>query len=370
MITPEEYVIFVASNEPWGDQWFIKHHYANELAKLGFEVFFLNPVGGWSVSGFFDKEIKTKKVADNLTLVSYQNPLPLRFFKEKALKYNDRVNAEKLSELVKGKKVVLWQFDAFRFAHNFFGSRSKKIYHVADHYHDLPFDRTNAINADLIVCVSDTFMDYYRTFEKPIMYVPHAVSSSEFAADARKAETLRKNYGDYILHAGTINDRIELGVFEAIAEEFPKRSVLLIGPNKLFDEKKRKRFEALVARKNVHAPGTVPGNTVKNYVAGADACLLAYDFNEMQTLGPITSSLKVLNYLAQKKPIISSSQIEYPELFEKGLFIASDLNEYMSQLKDVLDSKKSVDSEVIDRFLARHSYVKFIRDILEELSKN
>lgn len=370
MIDPNEHLVVIASNEPWGDQWFIKHHYANELSKMGFEVIFLNPVEGWSVSGFFDKTVETSSISENLSLAKYKNPLPLRLFPDSALKYNDRVNAKKLLPLAKGKKIVLWQFDAFRFAHNFFGVGSKKIYHVADHYHDLPFDRLNAENADLIVCVSETFMDYYRSFGKPIVYIPHAVSDAEFKSDARKAETLQKNFGDYFLHAGTINDRIDLGIFESVAESFPEKNVLLIGPDKIHDASKRARFNKLVERSNVHAPGIVAGDSVKNYVAGADACLLAYDFNEVQTLGPITSSLKVLNYLAQKKPIVSSSEIEYPELIEKGLFIAKDKESYIRQLRAVLSAEKQVDATVVDEFLARHSYVKFIRDILEELDKS
>jgi glycosyltransferase involved in cell wall biosynthesis len=367
-INPSQYSIFIVSNEPWGKQWFIKHHYANELAKLGFDVHFLNPVGKWSFSNLFDKTVITRKISENLDLVEISNPFPLRIAPFAALKHNDKLNARKLSELSKGKKIILWQFDAFRFAHNFFHD-ARKIYHVADHYRDLPFDAVNAENADLIVCTSETFVDYYKGFGKPTIYIPHAISAEEYDVDKYKIETLRKNFGKFFLHAGTINDRIELGIFKAVCERLTEHKMVLIGPQKLYKKENRQLFDECLKLPNFVFQGPVEAADVKNYTAAAEICLLAYDFEEVQTLGPITSSLKVLNYLAQYKPIVSSSEIEYGDLLEKAIFCAANLDQYLEKLNSAVEGNLLVDSETVREFLDRHTYVKFIGDIIDGLEQ-
>ncbi len=365
-INPAEYAVLVVSNEPWGTQWFIKHHYANELAKLGFDVHFVNPVEKWSASNVFDRKVNTQRLAENLNLVEFTNPFPIRIAPFAALKQNDRLNAKKLAALTEGKKIILWQFDAFRFAYNFF-ENAKKIYHVADHYRDLLFDAVNAENADLIVCTSETFVDYYKGFGKPVIYIPHAISEEEYDVDKFKIETLKKNFGRFFLHAGTINDRIELDIFKAVCNRFPEYKIVLIGPQKLHTKKNRDLFEECRRLPNLVFHGPVAAADVKNYVAAAEVCLLAYDFDEMQTLGPITSSLKVLNYLAQYKPIVSSCEIEYGELRETAIYYAPNLGEYLEKLSGAAAGTISVEKEKVAEFLDRHTYVKFIDDIASGL---
>lgn len=41
--------ILIISPEPWGKMMISKHHYALELAKLGNEVYFLNPPNNNSI---------------------------------------------------------------------------------------------------------------------------------------------------------------------------------------------------------------------------------------------------------------------------------------------------------------------------------
>ncbi|MEZ5308591.1 MAG: hypothetical protein R2684_15710 [Pyrinomonadaceae bacterium] len=362
----KDYVFFVVSNEPWGKQWFLKHHYAAELARLGYAVYFLDPVGAWSPSGLFSTGLERQATDSSVDVISYQNPLPLRFLPDLALRGNDWLNAKKLEKLADGRKSIVWQFDAFRFAYNFLPN-SRKIYHVADHYRDLHFDTQNAENADLIVCTSETFMPYYSGFGKKILYVPHAVSSTESDVDGEHARLLRQKFGDFLLHAGSVNDRIDLDIFLALTEEFGEHNLVLIGPDKITRPENRAKWGRLLERGNFHFEGTVPASQVRDYAAASKTCLLAYQFDEMQTLGPITSSLKVLNYLAQTRPIVSSSRIEYDSLIDRGIFYAEDLSAFIDLARRALAGEIEVDKDVARQFLTEHSYVKFIGDILSTL---
>jgi len=362
------YTIFVVSNEPWGKQWFIKHHYANELAKLGNDVCFVDPVGAWVPNNLFRQGIEVSEISENLKLVKYNNLLPVRGLPNLALKVNDWLNAKKLNRLRNSKKLVIWQFDAFRFSFNFFND-ARKIYHVADHYRDLPFDLENIKHADLIVCTSKTFVDYYSSFGKETIYIPHAISETEVETDAIVVGKLKKKYGDYILHAGSINDRLDISVFREILNHFENRKLVLIGPNRLKIRENKKIFDECISKNNCEYLGLVSGEKVKNYVKASKVCLVSYSFDSKQTLGPITSSLKVLNYLAQKKPVITSNRLEYPSLSDKAIFYGKDIKEYVTLIEKVLDNKLSVDRSLVDDFLMEHYYKSYIQQIFNGLEK-
>ena len=72
--------ILVISNEPWGDVWYSKHHWAHELS-LHNKVFFLNSPVKWSFKHLFKCNIITDNFSESLQIVNYNNRLPLTRFK-------------------------------------------------------------------------------------------------------------------------------------------------------------------------------------------------------------------------------------------------------------------------------------------------
>lgn len=360
--------MFIVSNEPWGSQWFVKHHYANELAKLGCDVYFLNPVKEWSAKKLLHDSVGLTKVRDRLSVAEYSNALPVRLAPFTAAWLNDRFNAAKMRPLARGRRILVWQFDPFRFAHNAFGGTSRKIYHVADHYADLPFDAVSARNANLVVCTSERFVAHYSVFGRPVLHIPHAISSDDLAFDAHIVEGLRRRYGKYLLYAGSMNDRMDIGILREVCRAFPAYKLVVLGPNQLSNPENRRLFEECRSYPTFVYEGVVDAGLLRNYINGADACLVAYDFNERQTLGPITSSLKVLHYLAQRKPIVSSSDIEYADLQGRAIFYARDIGEYLNKLRDIFAGRTLLDHRAVDRFLASHTYASFIRNIFDALS--
>ena len=68
------YTIIVSSNEPWGDVWLTKQHFANELAKLGASVYFLNPVSKWGIGDLFSSQVEIIETPFGIKVVNYRNP--------------------------------------------------------------------------------------------------------------------------------------------------------------------------------------------------------------------------------------------------------------------------------------------------------
>ena len=68
--------IVITSNEPWGDIWYTKHNYAAELSKKN-KVYFVNPPNSWKIGIRQGYGIKEDIITDNLSVLSYNNYLPL-----------------------------------------------------------------------------------------------------------------------------------------------------------------------------------------------------------------------------------------------------------------------------------------------------
>src|SRR5215216_5648547 len=91
--------ILIISNEPWGNIWYSKHNYANELSKKN-KVFFLNPPMPFKFSNFLNFKIKEEKVSDTLTILQYSNLLPVSF--AGLWKLNDKLILKRLHNFFEG----------------------------------------------------------------------------------------------------------------------------------------------------------------------------------------------------------------------------------------------------------------------------
>ena len=107
----KERTILIVSNEPWGDVWFSKQHYAYELSKMGHQVFFINPTSRWSIKNLFSFSVKLNQTNENITLVNYQNNFPQTIFNKFFTKLNDLINFIKF--ILRFKYIFQMFFNSF-----------------------------------------------------------------------------------------------------------------------------------------------------------------------------------------------------------------------------------------------------------------
>ena len=107
----------MVSNEPWGDIWFSKQHYAFELAKLGHDVYFINPTKRWTLSNLFSYTITEEQINDHLKILSYKNNFPQGNFFQFFVKINDLLNCLKIKCQINldENNLIWWKFDPYRF---------------------------------------------------------------------------------------------------------------------------------------------------------------------------------------------------------------------------------------------------------------
>ena len=349
--------ILITSNEPWDDIWFSKQHYANELSKLGFNVYFLNPVKKWSFLNFLSFNIEIIKVSNNLKIINYKNNFPVKVFPLFFTKLNDKINERKLIKQIKTQSVIWWKFDAFRFLKNYTG---KSIYHVADSYMHLWQDQYISATADIVVCTNSEYISYYKNKNYETIYIPHGVSDEEYNINKQKVKNIKEKYGEFAIIVGTINNDTNFDLIKEIADNNIK--IVIIG-NALNTSA---LWANLLKHNNIYYIGIVHATELKYYISASIVGLNVYEFNLRKEVGTRTP-LKIINYLSQYKPVVSSMPSDIRELDNIAIYKADNISDFIKKTKAIFNSELKTDKSKIKQYLKNHSYSLLINKILKEI---
>jgi teichuronic acid biosynthesis glycosyltransferase TuaH len=358
--------IFLLSNEPWGELWFSKHHYANELSKLGYEVYFVNAPKSWKISHLWNRGFKITKYSNNLNIVDYNNIIPLRLFLKLAIFFNDFFLHKVLKKHLNiNENDLQWTFDPLRFV--FFSLCKRLIFHVADPYMSLSptkhFHHLLANKALKIICTSPHYETFYRNIGyNNTLLIPHMVSKDEFDIDLDLAYELKSKYGRYILLVGTINSDVDLELLKAVADNNPDENLLIAGSLHI----ENGIFNSLLTRENVVYLGVINAKLLKDYIYSSEVCITGYYFNLNKGIGS-RSPLKLLNYLCQYKPIVTSIDSEIPDLENLAIYKAKDLEDFLNYIKKALCHSLTIDTKAVSTYLNNHQYPNAIQKILNNL---
>lgn len=163
-------VILIVSPQPWQDLYISKHHYAVELAKMGNEVYFLQPPGPGRSSVRIN-EIANIKVIDHRSGI---NP-KIRFHFKFLYKILIYFHLKKILKKINNPIDILWCFEPNVYPNlNWFKSE-KTIYHPVDYIgekHQFNLGTT----ADLILTVSEKFVNAFGQIKTPIHLINHGLS--------------------------------------------------------------------------------------------------------------------------------------------------------------------------------------------------
>ncbi len=362
------FTIIITSDEAWGDIWQIQLVYAHELSKQH-RVIFVNPPTRWHIQKLFrpPKE-SSRAVKPGLTIFQYHNYFPVSIFNNFFTKINDRLNSWRLTELLKNKneKIILWQFDLHRMRKMYNTRVSKKIYHVVENYKGLKTDSRFAREADLVLFTNPNLRIHYESLNRNILHIPHGINPEEHIADPEITRMLTGDFGNYILCLGSISDDYDLALLEKIALSISNRNLIFIGPLLMKIQENSRYFHKIIQMKNVKYLGTVHGLEIKHYVSAASVCLVPYR-NKAMKGGINRSPLRILNYLAQKKVIVTSIFSEIPELENKAIYTASDTEQFIRLVEDAIGNKLMLDEKAVEKYLQEKSFRKMFQNIFVQL---
>jgi len=223
------------------------------------------------------------------------------------------------------------------------------LYHVVDEY--LAYEgvadpalarrREGAIleRADLVLTTAPALWESKQRHNPNTHLVRNAVNYEAFAeamqSDEPSPADIMNLPRPLIGYVGAINTKLDMSLFVTLAESHPEWSLVLVGPVRVPESDPM--LQRLLQLENVHFSGKQPVEIVPYYIKELDVCLLPYKRNEWTRN---ISSLKLYEYLACGKPVVSSdvpAARDYPDL----VAIAGDAERFVELISEALTGSSS-----------------------------
>ncbi len=361
-------VVVVTSDEPWSDVWHTQIHYAAQLSRL-YNVVFLGPPNKWSIRNLIHVRSSRKVIDKSLLAFSYFNWMPASLGTV-SVWINDWVNSLLMSNSIGSRKVAaVWHFDRYRGVHIFRGNRSTKhIYHVIDPVANLNFDKYLAGNADLVISVSQRFMEHYLKLNANVVFEGQGWNpdSVKLLNDPYEKKNLHPGS---ILLLGSFLDDVDYELLIQLRKELPGPPMVLIGPDKTTLSGRKELFDYLLTLPNVFWLGPQPPEKHIPYVAFSGVCLIAYEltgkvFNRKRVFG---TPLKVLTYIGCHKNVVSNIDCEIPVLDGKAIHYKKTAEGFIRCVKDCLHGEVLFDQVLVDQYLESMNYIRIINRVSKRI---
>lgn len=179
---------------------------------------------------------------------------------------------------------------------------------------------------------------------KPIFVVSNGVDTNKFKIsfksevrknlDIKDKEVLAIFVGSFMKWHG-VHDVVRL------AELFPKVKFLMVGGGFLFDDVKLK----VKGIKNVFLVGPKPNKEIPGFLAAADIALAPFNterFKELDEYGFWWCPVKLFEYMAMGKPVVSYDYYEVRSIVKDSGFLAKpgDFGDFVDKFTKLLNSKQ------------------------------
>jgi glycosyltransferase involved in cell wall biosynthesis len=140
---------------------------------------------------------------------------------------------------------------------------------------------------------------------RKIHYLPHGVEIEHFQRPAPGVpEDMKEFKRPVVGFVGGIEPWVNMSWIEAAARRFPAASFVLIGDIRV-------RIDELARLPNVHFLGYRAYDQVPRYVTTFNVCIIPFEINQLTAA---VNPIKVLEYLALGKPVVSSYMPELEAL--------------------------------------------------------
>jgi UDP-galactopyranose mutase len=126
---------------------------------------------------------------------------------------------------------------------------------------------------------------------------------------------------------GVIDERLDLGLLDYVAEARPAWHIVLVGPVVKIDP------ATLPRRSNIHYIGQRSYQQLPGYLAGWDVCLLPFARNDATKF---ISPTKTLEYMAAERPIVSTPITDVAEPYGDIVYLADTPPAFLSACEAAL----------------------------------
>ncbi|GEO10785.1 glycosyltransferase [Segetibacter aerophilus] len=264
---------------------------------------------------------------------------------------NDQILYKTLREVIKKNSIKQYIFinifDPFFFKS--FPSDlkpSRLIYQTVDDIsqeeyiakHGIRLEKEAISKADFTFATSRELVRRVTPFSSRVFYLPNAADISIFKRASNtilpRPEELKNIIGKIICYTGVIGTRINYDLLKKIAIHHPDKTLVLVGPaltSEYIDA-------GLSDCPNIIFTGAKDINELPAYLQYSDVAIIPFEYNQLtKSIYP----LKINEYLAAGKPVVSTAFSEDIKEFDKVAYIAK-TNEEFLQLIDFAIKENSL----------------------------
>lgn len=209
--------------------------------------------------------------------------------------------------------------------------------------------------SDAVIAVSDALAEKFKWSGKPAHVLTHGVDLEHFGNPGRvEHPTLRAIPRPRVGFFGLIDGRFDGTLVAEVARRMPDVSFVFAGP-------KDASAKELPAHGNVHFVGPISYTELPAFISGMAALILPYKTDE---LGRVLSPLKLKEYLATGKPVISAP-ICAAEEWSGLAYVAKTTEEWVELMRQVFDGIPGDSAQAIDARLLAQSWSQKASELLE-----
>jgi glycosyltransferase involved in cell wall biosynthesis len=169
------------------------------------------------------------------------------------------------------------------------------------------------------------------------------------AAESGLPEDMAKIPRPVIGYSGAVAQWFDFELLEAIAESFPRASIVMVGP--VFGPQAAELAAVVSRRGNVFHLGAKPYERLGAYIAAMDVCVIPLKRNElMRSADPN----KLYEYAACGRPIVTMKHSEDLEPFRGMIHLAESPDEFIEGIRLALAS--GANQEKLLDFARRRSW--------------
>ena len=183
-----------------------------------------------------------------------------------------------------------------------------------------------------------------RGLHEQVHCLPSAVDAAHFdprrlqcdSAPALAASALQAHLpGPLLGYFGVIDERLDVGLVDAIAQRHPDWQIMMAGPVVKIDA------ATLPQRANLHWLGMQPYGRLPYLMAGWDVALMPFALNGSTRF---ISPTKTLEYMAGEKPVVSTAVHDVISLYGHVVEIARDTDAFIAACEKLLSEDKAARS--------------------------
>ncbi len=208
--------------------------------------------------------------------------------------------------------------------------------------------------ADLVFGGGPSLYESKRDRHPDVHLFPSGVDQEHFARgldpDLQVPEELARLPRPVVGFYGVIDERTDLALLVAAADQRPDRSWVMIGPFMKIE------LDALPRRPNLHYLGKQEYRDLPAFLKGFDVAMMPFAVNESTRF---ISPTKTLEYMAAHKPIVSTAIPDVISLYGSVVRFADDAEGFVAQVEAALGESPQEREErvrIANQLLGRYSW--------------